>query len=77
MPLGRNPKAWHPEVGVRAIWFLLAALLLCASCSDDKPIAPKSSGDPEQVLKRDCNDAQWREQNLGLWYSVCRQPLRW
>ena len=31
----------------------------------------------DQVLQKDCADPAWKQQNLGLWYSVCRQPLRW
>jgi len=62
---------------VRTSWILLAILLLNTGCSDDKPVMPANSGAPEQVLQRDCSDPKWREQNLGLWYSVCRQPLRW
>ena len=51
-------------------------LLLTGGCSDDKVAVP---GDANSVqhLKRDCADAKWRDQNLGLWYSLCRQPLRW
>ncbi|HWB50615.1 MAG TPA: hypothetical protein VG651_16015 [Stellaceae bacterium] len=36
---------------------------------------PAASSD--EVLKRDCQDENWKKQNLGLWYSVCRQPMRW
>jgi hypothetical protein len=50
--------------------------LSVAACSDDEPVTV-SKADPEQVLQRDCNDAKWKQQNLGLWYSVCRQPMRW
>lgn len=31
----------------------------------------------DEVLKKDCDDPAWKQQNLGLWYSVCRQPMRW
>lgn len=31
----------------------------------------------DKVLKKDCADEGWKQQNLGLWYSVCRQPMRW
>lgn len=54
----------------------LALLLLTGGCGD-KPSAITSDVKAEQVLKRDCGDAKWREQNLGLWYSLCRQPLKW
>ena len=56
---------------------MLAAAILASGCSDDKPVATPSQASSEQILKRDCADPKWREQNLGLWYSVCRQPLRW
>jgi hypothetical protein len=31
----------------------------------------------DEVLKRDCADENWKKQNLGLWYSVCRQSMKW
>ena len=61
---------------MRAAIFVVAAVLLAGGCSDDKP-APVSSTISPEVLKKDCADPKWKEQNLGLWYSVCRQPLRW
>jgi predicted small lipoprotein YifL len=36
---------------------------------------PAASSD--EILQKDCNDENWKKQNLGLWYSVCRQPMRW
>ena len=62
---------------MRAVFVALAVAILASGCgSDDKP-APASKASSEEILKRDCADPKWREQNLGLWYSVCRQPLRW
>lgn len=63
---------------MRGLVLVVAALLLLGGCSDDKPAASAASeANSEQILKKDCNDPKWKEQNLGLWYSVCRQPLRW
>jgi hypothetical protein len=56
---------------------VFVAAILTSGCSGDKPISTASEASSEQTLKKDCADAKWREQNLGLWYSVCRQPLRW
>ena len=39
------------------------------------PSGPAMSSD--DVLKKDCADDSWKKQNLGLWYSVCRQPMKW
>lgn len=66
------------EARVRAGAFLvLAAILLLASgCGDDKPVASASEASAE-TLKKNCDDPQWKEKNLGLWYSVCRKPLQW
>jgi hypothetical protein len=53
---------------------LLAALAACSSS------APAPTSDPTAsaaILKKDCSDPKWQEENLGLWYSVCRQSLRW
>jgi hypothetical protein len=75
-----------PQIGgdwgdrlVRAVFLVLAAAILLSGCSGDQP-APASTASPansEEILKKNCADPKWKEQNLGLWYSVCRQPLRW
>jgi hypothetical protein len=64
------------EGRVRAAFLVVAAVVLASGCSDDKPASTSSTISPE-ALKRECADPQWKEKNLGLWYSVCRQPLRW
>ena len=38
---------------------------------------PASGQTSDETLKRDCADEKWKQQNLGLWYSVCRQPMQW
>ena len=70
---------------MRRAFFVLAVALPLAGCgwfggkkSDDqaaKPAGPTLSSD--EVLKKDCADENWKKQNLGLWYSVCRQPMKW
>ena len=62
---------------MRAVFLVLAAAILAGGCSGDGPAATASQASSEEILKKNCADPQWREQNLGLWYSVCRQPLRW
>ena len=64
---------------MRAVFFALAAAILLSGCSDDKPAPASTASDAnqEETLKKNCADPKWKEQNLGLWYSVCRQPLRW
>jgi hypothetical protein len=57
------------------ILVLTAAVL--AACSDSSPAPPADATESAAIVKKDCSDPHWREQNLGLWYSVCRQPLRW
>jgi hypothetical protein len=61
---------------VRAVFVVLATVLLLSACSDDKSVTVGVTMSPDE-LKRNCADPQWKEKNLGLWYSVCRQPLRW
>ena len=61
---------------MRAVFVVVATILL-SGCSGDKTAAKTDQASSEEILKRDCADAKWKEKNLGLWYSVCRQPLRW
>ena len=61
---------------MRAVLLVFAIALLAGGCSGDKPAAADGASS-EEILKRNCSDQKWREQNLGLWYSVCRQPVRW
>lgn len=62
---------------IRVLSTVGALTVLLGWCSDDKPVATAPQAASEATLKKDCADPQWREQNLGLWYSVCRRPLRW
>ena len=62
---------------MRAVFVVLAIAFLAGGCSHDKQVARQSEASSEQNLKRDCADPKWKEQNLGLWYSVCRQPMHW
>ena len=62
---------------VRAVFLALAAAILLSGCSHDKPASTMDEAASEETLKKNCADPKWKEQNLGLWYSVCRQPLRW
>jgi hypothetical protein len=75
----RSLAAISGEQPVRAVFLVLTAIILLGGCSDDKPAAASTASDTsaEAILKKNCADAKWKEQNLGLWYSVCRQPLRW
>jgi hypothetical protein len=73
------------EGQVRRTFLILATALPLAACGwfgghkDDQaakaPAGPTLSSD--EVLKKDCSDDNWKQQNLGLWYSVCRQPMKW
>jgi hypothetical protein len=71
---------------VRRIFLILAVALPLGGCgwfghkSGDDPPPPASSGpalSSDEILKKDCSDENWKKQNLGLWYSVCRQPMKW
>ena len=65
---------------MRVACCLLASVMLTgllSGCSHDKPAATADQAPSEVILKKDCADPKWREQNLGLWYSVCRKPLSW
>jgi hypothetical protein len=61
-------------VRVRIVAIIIVAL---AGCSSATPVPPSDPTASAVILKKDCSDPKWQEENLGLWYSVCRQPLRW
>lgn len=62
---------------MKAVFAAVSLVLLTAGCGDDKPAAPSSGASSEEIVRRNCADEKWKQENLGLWYSVCRQPLRW
>lgn len=66
---------------MRRVILVCAAVFvpLCCltACSDNAPVAPPGATESAAVVEKNCNDPHWREQNLGLWYSVCRPTLRW
>jgi hypothetical protein len=72
------------EGQVRRTLVIMVAALPLAACGwfdghkDDQ--AAKASGPTvpsDEILQKDCSDDTWKQQNLGLWYSVCRQPMKW
>ncbi|HEY1259124.1 MAG TPA: hypothetical protein VGF34_07725 [Stellaceae bacterium] len=56
---------------------LLAAVFLAACSDSTTPVAPASATESAAMVAKNCADPHWRDENLGLWYSVCRKPLRW
>ena len=57
---------------------ILGLIAVClAACSDATPVAPASATESAAMVAKNCADPHWRDQNLGLWYSVCRKPLNW
>jgi hypothetical protein len=73
------------EDRVRRIFLIAAVALPLGACGwfghkseDQAAKAPAGPAPPsDEVLKKNCADDNWKKQNLGLWYSVCRQPMRW
>lgn len=71
----------------RAFLVVTVALPLCGcgwvggwfghNDADQPPPANGPAQTSDEILRKDCNDPQWKQQNLGLWYSVCRQPMQW
>jgi hypothetical protein len=61
--------------GALALTLMLSGCGWFGSKDADQPPGPAISSD--EVLKKDCSDENWKQQNLGLWYSVCRQPMKW
>ncbi len=69
---------------MRRTLLIMAVALPLAGCGwfggKSEEQAATSSGpalSSDDVLKRDCADENWKQKNLGLWYSVCRQSMRW
>ncbi|MGH7098581.1 MAG: hypothetical protein ACREE4_13060 [Stellaceae bacterium] len=59
-------------------WVLLAVVVvLLAGCSHDTVRPPPGSEMSAATLAKDCANPQWKNENLGLWYSVCRRPMQW
>jgi PBP1b-binding outer membrane lipoprotein LpoB len=55
----------------------IVVALLLAGCSGANPVAPASATESPDVVAKNCADPQWKDKNLGLWYSVCRKPMDW
>ncbi len=58
-----------------AVLAVLVVLLGGCSHSSDRP--PPGSEMSAATLAKNCANPKWKEENLGLWYSVCRRPMRW
>lgn len=58
-------------------WGILTLAIMLAACSGSSSAPPSDPTESAATVKKDCADPHWREENLGLWYSVCRTPLRW
>jgi len=75
------------EGQVRRTFFILAVIVPLGGCGwfghkdadADQPPPPAAGPalSSDEILKKDCSDESWKQQNLGLWYSVCRQPMKW
>jgi hypothetical protein len=74
---GRLP-GWQGQGEVPVRPGILGLLIVVAACSSGTtPVPPSDPQASAALLKKDCEDPKWKEENLGLWYSVCRQPLHW
>jgi hypothetical protein len=68
---------------VRRVLFIAMVALPVAACGwfgghkDDQAAKTGPTMSSDEVLQKDCSDDTWKQQNLGLWYSVCRQPMKW
>ena len=78
---GFDPVSTLGGAPVRLANLIRAAILpmacLLSACSGDSPVAEPGATESAAMVEKNCNDPHWREQNLGLWYSVCRPPLQW
>lgn len=58
-------------------WVLAVLAIFLAACSGSNPVAAPSATESAEMVEKNCADPQWKDKNLGLWYSVCRQPMHW
>jgi hypothetical protein len=77
-----SPVAQQREKSVRSartVFALAAIMAALGSCTgEDTPMPPASNTQAStEIVKKDCADPKWKDQNLGLWYSLCRKPLNW
>ena len=54
---------------------LVLMVMFLAGCSDSTPVAPTTES--AAMVEKNCADPQWKDKNLGLWYSICRRPMNW
>jgi hypothetical protein len=57
------------------ILLMIAAML--AACGSSSAPAPAGATESAAMVRKKCDDPHWRQQNLGLWYSICPTPMRW
>jgi hypothetical protein len=77
VPLSRRLWPGTKGDGLVRLGILALGIVALAACSSTTPPPPSDPTASAAILKKDCSDPKWQEENLGLWYSVCRQPLRW
>jgi hypothetical protein len=56
---------------------VVALAMFLWGCSDSGPVVPASAIESPAMVAKNCADPQWKDKNLGLWYSVCRRPMSW
>jgi hypothetical protein len=71
-----DPRSIRGDAAMRLGVLALIAIFL-AACSSATPVAPASATESAAMVEKNCADPQWKDKNLGLWYSVCRQPMHW
>jgi hypothetical protein len=57
---------------MRQAFFILLAAALLASCGGKSGIDPERDQKDAARAQKNCDDPQWKEAHLGVWYSVCR-----
>jgi hypothetical protein len=63
------------DVARAGLLALAATMLLLVGCSGDEHVPAPGDANAVQHLKEDCANPIWKQQNLGLWYSLCRKPV--
>jgi hypothetical protein len=60
------------ETFMKRMGLVVAAAVLLSACSSGNGINPEEDQKEAIQQQKNCADPKWKEDHLGVWYSVCR-----